>query len=320
MLPKISSQIHVDDVKQILNDNFSEIIQEWMKHQVSWITGAYEIFKDQEKFLIVIYLIKKTLNFYSLNFIKISYDDFFTKDRLEIGKINISEISKDLNLPKETARRKIVELEKIGVIKRKNKTIFIYINMLRRFKKENSPKKIAFFLSKFSEFLTKYQILNKSFKSDYIYYNFLKNFSRNWEFYYELQISILNRWRACFKDLETYQIWAMCIVSGSYNLNLRNQKRAVQEYLETIALPIQGTGINAMTVSDMTGIPRATVVRKLKNLVKKNFLVIDGKKLYYPANTHIKNLRKLNKKNMELLSVFITKIFNQILNSPDLKK
>ena len=37
-------------------------------------------------------------------------------------------------------------------------------------------------------------------------------------------------------------------------------------------------GVNAMSISDITGIPRATVVRKLKVLVKNNILSIDDKK------------------------------------------
>ena len=38
-------------------------------------------------------------------------------------------------------------------------------------------------------------------------------------------------------------------------------------------------GINAMSLSDITGIPRPTVVRKLKYLIKNNYLSINKKKL-----------------------------------------
>ena len=67
------------------------------------------------------YLIKKTLDFYSRNFTKLTYDDFYSKDTLEIEKFNVIDIARDLNIPKESARRKIVELEKSFVIVRNNK-------------------------------------------------------------------------------------------------------------------------------------------------------------------------------------------------------
>ena len=35
-----------------------------------------------------------------------------------------------------------------------------------------------------------------------------------------------------------------------------------------------------MSISEITGIPRATVIRKLNNLTKKRFLQIDEKKHY----------------------------------------
>ena len=44
-----------------------------------------------------------------------------------------------------------------------------------------------------------------------------------------------------------------------------------------------------MSISDISGIPRATVIRKLKKLLKKNFLVIDDKKHNITINS--KNLR-----------------------------
>ena len=40
---------------------------------------------------------------------------------LEVAKINISKISKDLQIPKESVRRKVEELERAGVIKKKGK-------------------------------------------------------------------------------------------------------------------------------------------------------------------------------------------------------
>ena len=51
---------------------------------------------------------------------KLDYDEYFDQNEVEIKLINVMEISKSLNIPKETTRRKINELEEMGVNK-KNK-------------------------------------------------------------------------------------------------------------------------------------------------------------------------------------------------------
>ena len=55
-------------------------------------------------------------------------------------------------------------------------------------------------------------------------------------------------------------------------------------------------GVNAMSISDITGIPRATVIRKLNRLLKENFLKIDSKKHYSSTGSSSqKNIRNTKK-------------------------
>ena len=51
----------------------------------------------------------------------VDYDTFYKDKSLEIPKINISDIARDLLIPKENVRRKISELEEKGIIKRRGK-------------------------------------------------------------------------------------------------------------------------------------------------------------------------------------------------------
>ena len=53
--------------------------------------------------------------------IKLSYDQYYSKSFLQIDKFSISELCEKLQLPKETVRRKVLELEKLGVDLLKNK-------------------------------------------------------------------------------------------------------------------------------------------------------------------------------------------------------
>ena len=70
-------------------------------------------------------------------------------------------------------------------------------------------------------------------------------------------------------------------------------------------------GINAMSISDISGIPRATVIRKLNKLVKGNFLIIDSKK-HYSTNrgVHKKKLLVVQNNTFINLSKFAARIYN----------
>ena len=54
-----------------------------------------------------------------------SYDEYYSKPYVQIEQFSISEICEKINLPKETVRRKVIELENLGVLKRQKKKILI---------------------------------------------------------------------------------------------------------------------------------------------------------------------------------------------------
>ena len=76
----------------------------------------------------------------------------------------------------------------------------------------------------------------------------------------------------------------------------------------------ENTGINAKSISDISGIPSATVIRKLKLLVKKKLLKLDNKKLYiFNEAKIIGDLIKVQTEITKKLSSFTTKIFNAMM-------
>ena len=72
-----------------------------------------------------------------------------------------------------------------------------------------------------------------------------------------------------------------------------------------------------MSISDITGIPRATVIRKLKKLVKNNNLTIDSKKHYKLSNNFIITLKPLQKIVLIKLANFSAVVFNLIILNKD---
>ena len=312
-IPKINEYFNEDNIRINLEKYFSEIANEWWKHQVSWNNEAYSIFRDHDKFLISIYLIKKTLDYYARNFQKYSMNEFFSQEKIEIDKFNVIEISNFFLIPKETVRRKLIELEKNGSIVKSNRKIVLILSTLPFYKPTDSTKKIAYLLSKFSKILKKNKFMHRVIESDEISQHIIKNFIYCFQLYYKLQLEISMNWKSFFKDFETYHIWGLCVTNKSYNYPQKKRKY-MAEYSNFIIGGSNECGLNAMTISDMSGIPRATVVRKLKKLIKKKHLILDKKKRYHPTGFHMKEMLVLQKNNIKKLAEFTTKIFNQVEN------
>ena len=69
--------IDKSEVEKIILDNFKQIAIDWGRHQTAYIFDVYRTFRDHDKFLIVIYLLKKTFDEYKINSINISYNEFY---------------------------------------------------------------------------------------------------------------------------------------------------------------------------------------------------------------------------------------------------
>ena len=311
VVPDISKQIYANDTLKVLENRYSTLGSLWVNHQMEWCNGIYATFKDHDKFLIIIYLIKKTLDFYSRNFTKFSYDEFYNKDTVVIEKYNISEISLALNIPKESARRKIQELEKIGAIKRSKNQTMVDRSSFYYSKPINSVKRISRFLSLFSEMCCDEKILSKQLTSEQIETVIKNNFSYVWKIYYELQIPMLINYKKIFTDIETFHIFGTCVANQHlYARKMSEDYMDRDDFIKSTFTAKKMQGVNAMSISDITGIPRATVIRKLKKLVKKNNLKIDNKKQYKLTSAFTKKLMPLQKNVLIRLADFSARIYN----------
>jgi hypothetical protein len=105
-LPSITSEIDEKIIYRVIDKNFSLLAPFFYSFVSNWLIRAYKRYNDIDKFIIVIYLIHQNLVFYRKNGLIIDYESFYRDRTLEINKINISDISKDLRIPKESVRRK----------------------------------------------------------------------------------------------------------------------------------------------------------------------------------------------------------------------
>ena len=308
LIPSISKQISNEKVFNSISRNYSQLTKFWFNFQIQWMQRSYQSFKDHDKYLIFIHLVHKTLIFYSNNFIKLDFDTYYSKKQLEIPNFNIVSISKDLKISKETARRKILELEKIGAIVRDKKKIILNRSAFKFQIPNKSVTEAAFLLSKFTEILSKNKDIDKKLNSEEIEFYFRKNFTYCWKIFFDMQIQLVVHWKKVFTDIETWHIWG--IIATQKNFKTQDNQILDREKWLKDTLEESTKGINAMSVAELSGIPRATVVRKINILIRKKMISIDKKKLFTPNNTSLKKISESNKQATYLISCFVCQIIN----------
>ena len=312
-LPSISSQIDENKISKIIDRNFSKIAPFFYPFIANWLTRAYGVYGDIDKYLIAIYLVNRQFIFYRKNGLTISFETFFENKPLEIDKINFSDISKDLKIPKESVRRKIQELEDKAVIKRVKKKILIYRTGLSTARVNIAIKELSLLLHEFNKILKEEREVNKVFKVEEIISSIKQNYSFCWYQFYKFLFEYTNRWRNQIDDLETLCIGMNVVLNATQSKQFVPTKKNRASYFKEI-MGSDLRGVNAMSLSDITGIPRPTVVRKLKWLIDKKFLNINDKKLISldAKDSGFKKSKVLQKQNFLTLSNFIYRVFNQI--------
>ena len=312
-IPSISSQIDEKIIFKVIDKHFSRLAPYYYKWINSWLIGAYENFGNIDKYIILIYIINQDFIFFRKNGLIVDYDTFYKDKTLEVAKINISKISKDLQIPKESVRRKVEELEKAEIIKRKGKQIFVNRTAIPVVQANLTLKNMSVLLCEFNKILKEEDIVEVAYPTTEISDSIKKNFSFVWYQFYKFLFIFTNRWRKELGDLETFTIGVIVLINAAENKSFKLKELTRKKY----SISIQDSderGVNAMSISDVTGIPRITVIRKLKYLIKRNILQINEKKLITLniSGVALEEIEELQNQNMRSLSNFIYRAFNQI--------
>jgi len=311
-----------NQVYETIMNNYSDLSKDWIFHQWNWMNNIYVPFKDHYKYLIVISLVEKTLQFFDQMNIQYTYDEYYSKSYLEIEKFNISQISEKLDLPKETVRRKILELEKEGVISRHKKKIIIDRKAFNFLKPENQIKFSSKYINLVSKLLNKNNIYSKKLDQKLIENIFKKKFSLCWRWFYRMQIPLIIGYHKFMPDLTTFHIWGTVAMNQVLNVSKQLYTGADKpslDYFTTSNILIENfgtnTGISAMSISEMTNIPRATVIRKCKYLIQNDLIKINEKKQYILSSTNFKKILPYQAEIFWTKAKFIRKILNLVIIS-----
>ena len=311
-----------DQVYESIMSHYSTLSKDWISHQWNWMNNVYASFNDHYKYMIVISLVEKTLQFYDQMNIQYSYEEYYSKSYLQIEKFSITELCEKLDLPKETVRRKVLELEKEGVITRNKKKNIIDRKAFPFVKPDNQIKFSAKYIYLVSQALNKDKVYTKKLDQKTIENMIKKKFSLSWRWFYRMQIPLIIGYHKFFQDLTTFHIWGtVCmnqVLNVSSQLNSDNKKSSL-DYFATNNILIENlganTGISAMSISDMTKIPRATIIRKCKYLIKEDLIKLNEKKQYVLTSMNFRKILPYQTEIFKYKAKFIRKVLNLLVIS-----
>ncbi len=322
-IPSIEPKFNKVLVLENLENNILSHWSTWGKFQQAWTSRAYKAFHDLDKYLVLIYLIRDYWQGLADKFQYLSMDEFYDLEFVKIQKINLIQISEDLGIPKETIRRKVNELQESNILKRDGKSIIFNRKGIEAQKPNDTIELLSVFVEKKARMLQGQEWFGESITKDYIKNFIEKYFTVVWLRFFKMQIPFLTRHRQVFQDLETWIVWGNIALSHQYHLAKAVEKNLILEpiklknYYSNVADVKIERGINASSIADISRIPRATVIRKLKWLVKQN-CIKKNKNLEF----NMKKGGKLNKRisenfllNQNSVAEFLTEIFDYMRNS-----
>jgi len=315
------------EIGLILLNNPVVMTKHWIKFQQGWVNNIYAQFKDHETYIVLMYLIFRTWQDSSNLFKFYSIDEYYSQNEINLPDISLSEISTNLQIPKETIRRKLIVLEKKKIIIRKGQKIILAKLALSLQKPTTSIKTMSIFFEKLSILLSAQDWFGPCISREKIELYFNKYYTVFWYHFFKMQIPFLVRWKEVFGDLESWVIWAILGINQSLNLEkiLKASNKKINLignneknfYLDNIQVNEPKQGVNTSSIAEISGLPRATVLRKIKKLLREK-IIKRNEKLEYVLT----NKGKLNNKiksnyliNQKCIALFVTDIFNLIKKS-----
>ena len=244
----------------------------------------------------------------------ISIKSFYEKKniKLPVSNFKIKEISSTLNLPRETVRRKKDRLikDKIIIFDKKNNLYSLNTDRIDKKILEVQIYNISKFLSKFSVFFTQ----NNSFVREVSQKQIEKDVNEKFLIYLtkflDFQISYFASLKTIM-DIESVFISILCTLNTLTAKKYKNEKPLnIKNIFCRLNELDHGFGLNASSISEITKIPRTTVLRKITNLEKIGILKKDKFKRYcFDDLTRTKESKKLlpaMQYTLELLGIFFS--------------
>ena len=336
MLPLEKKQnISTSDIYELIQNHYISVTQAFYESQSSFMSGIYKKYGSIETANIVLCFAKKVhleiirQREKDLNF-NVSLDNLWQNiNGIYKPPEKITSVVKITGIPKETVRRKIKNLINDGLLFEDKKNKAFYWNILPKEKDkyfkmiDGETKNLSKFISKFVKFLN-IKIHNETIEKE-----IQSQFSFYWYHYLTCQLEWLKWWQLKLKDNDLLLIALQVTIPALEFIDKSQSEVKVDEIFKLIGKyskkdklqDCKNCAVSATSVSEITGIPRATCIRKLEKLVNLGFLVRLEKTKRYEVNQATEHRTKniLNKENVNFtiktFSEYIAIIINSLLHN-----
>ena len=264
-------------------ENFAEYISLFGEFQSEFLLGLNQRYQNLENGKLVIYFAKKTHQSilrkkeYDFNF-NLSFDRFWQNhSEIQIEQTTIKTISNDTQLAKETARRKILELIKQKVLNRESKLIkWLPTEQYKKSYNEFVGNEIIHIARLIKYVCNK---INIKLSQNNIESEIKNKFSFYWFHYLDAQLRYMSLWKKQLQDLEVLLI-ALQISTAQANTvrinNLSHNDFYEDSKMTGTFFANKKASVSATSISDITGIPRATCIRKLSAMTESKMIEQDN--------------------------------------------
>ena len=120
----------------------------------------------------------------------------------------------------------------------------------------------------------------------------LNNFSNSWLNILSLMVELSLLWKKLLKSMENWFVFGVCGMNQMYNLKDSKKFKDLhpddtENFFLNLTHKETRRGLNPTTISDLSGIPRQTVIRNLKTLIKLRVIEKETKNnlFFVPKNT-----------------------------------
>ena len=324
-------ELQSSDINQLLLKRTADLMSEFYEMQSTFLSGIYKRYKSIETANIILCLAKKM----HLEIIRqreknmnhdISLENFWNNfNNISRPTEKIVSIANMTGIPKETTRRKIISLinQNFVVLNKSNKEYYWNLSSKHHDDYFNIVKNEIEVLAKFAS--TCAGGLELSVDKNSIVKEIKSQFSFYWYHFLNYQLIWLKMWQDKIKDIDFILITLQAVIptlqyadknQNIKDLSLENLSRIVGK--ANNQYKFSDTAVSAASISEVTGIPRATCIRKLETLVKLRMLVRETKTKRYFIN-HLTSNRTntiLTKENVlftiENFSEYLAIILNSI--------
>ena len=273
-------------IQDLFQKNSLKILPTFFEMQSTFLSGIYRRYGDLEGGQIVIYFARNLhlkvmrKREEDLNF-DLSLDKFWLNHQNTTqDNHKIISVSRFTGLPKETTRRKILQLTRLKHLKKIGKNSLYWEPSSKE--KETYVLIIKEQIKSLSKFLFEQsKLLNINLPFSKFYKEIERNYCFYWYHYLSTQLDFMKYWQKKTKDLEVLLIGLQSLIQ---TLNYFRNKALNTNFSSSYS------DISATSVSEVTGIPRATCIRKLEWLTKEKFIKKDPhSKRYHLINDEMKS-------------------------------